>query len=140
MILFILIVFSFIFLSIIFLFSNIDINLKYLIIVVILDLFTDLLKAYLKKKMNRSKCIQEIFKKISYFIVIGVSLIIENVLGMKNVLRTLVTYSFLLSEIISILENCTEMGIRLPKILISSLEVFRKKINDSEEKNIKKKK
>ena len=90
--------------------------------------------------MNRSKCIQEIFKKISYFIVIGVSLIIENVLGMKNVLRTLVTYSFLLSEIISILENCTEMGIRLPKILISSLEVFRKKINDSEEKNIKKKK
>jgi len=140
MIPFLLIVFGFIFIGMIFLFSNIGINLKYLIIVVILDLFADLLKAYLKKKMNHSKCIQEIFKKISYFIVIGVSFIIENILGMKNILRTFVIYSFLLSEMISILENCTEMGIRLPKILISSLEVFRKKITDSEEKNIKKKK
>ena len=139
MIPFILIVFGFISSSVIFLFSNIDMNLKYLIIVVILDFFTDLLKAYLRKKMNRKKCIQKIFKKISYFVVIGVSFIIENILGMKNILRTLVTYSFLLTEILSILSNCTEMGIRLPKILISSLEVFRKKIADSEEKDVKKK-
>lgn len=123
-----------------FLFKTIDIHLKYLISLVILDFFTGLFKAYLKKKTNRSISAKGIFKKISYFVVIWVSVIIDHTLNMKEVLRNIVIYSFLLSEMISILKNCTEMGIRLPKILISSLEIFQKKMNHSTEEKIKKKK
>lgn len=111
-----------------------DIHLKYLISLVILDFFTGILKSYLKKKTNSSISVKGIFKKISYFVVIWVSVIIDHTLNMKEVLRNIVIYSFLLSEMISILKNCTEMGIRLPKILISSLETLQKKINRSEEK------
>jgi len=124
--------------SVIFFLGDIDIHLKYLISVVILDYFTGLLKAFLKKKINSSISIKGIFKKISYFVVVGVSVMIGNILNMKDALRNLVIYSFLLSEIISILENCTEMGIRLPKLLISSLEVFQKKINKMDDESIKK--
>lgn len=120
--------------SIIFLFGTMDIHLKYLISLVILDFFTGILKSYLKKKTNSSISVKGIFKKISYFVVIWVSVIIDHTLNMKEVLRNIVIYSFLLSEMISILKNCTEMGIRLPKILISSLETLQKKINRSEEK------
>ena len=52
---------------------------------------------------------------------------------MKEILRNLVIYSLVFGEIISILGNCKEMGIKLPKILISSLEIWEKKIRHSEE-------
>ena len=116
----------------VFLFGDIDMNLKYLLSVVVLDFLTGLLKAHLKKKINSSISIKGIFKKISYFVIVSVSVIIGNILNLGEILRNLVIYSLVFSEIISILENCTEMGIKLPKILISSLEIFQKEMDDSE--------
>lgn len=49
--------------TIVFLFGEIDSNLKYLIAVVILDYITGLCRAIIKKKVNSSIGIKGIFKK-----------------------------------------------------------------------------
>ena len=48
----------------------------------------------------------------------------------------IVIYSLVFNEIVSILENCTEMGIKLPKLLISSLEIFSSKIDEYNEMDL----
>lgn len=113
-----------------FLFKDVDANLKYLIIVVILDFITGIFKAFIQKKINSSIGIKGIFKKFCYFVVVAISIIVGNIINAGNILREIVTYSLIFNEIISILENCAEMGIKLPKALISSLEVLNSKIEN----------
>lgn len=120
----------------VFLFENIDINLKYLIIVVILDFISGIFKAFVKKKINSSIGVKGVLKKFSYFIVVAISKIIGNILNIGNLLLKIVIYSLVFNEIVSILENCTEMGIKLPKLLISSLEIFSSKIDEYNEMDL----
>lgn len=120
----------------VFLFENIDINLKYLIIVVILDFISGIFKAFVKKKINSSIGVKGVLKKFSYFIVVAISKIIGNILNIGNLLLRIVIYSLVFNEIVSILENCTEMGIKLPKLLISSLEIFSSKIDEYNEMDL----
>lgn len=114
----------------IFLFGDIDIHLKYLITVIILDFISGIFSSFIKKNINSSINFKGILKKVSYFIVIAISVIIGNILKIDTILRNIVIYSLIFNEIISILENCTEIGIKLPKVLISSLDVFKSKINN----------
>lgn len=120
----------------VFLFENIDINLKYLIIVVILDFISGIFKAFVKKKINSSIGVKGVLKKFSYFIVVAISKIIGDILNIGNLLLRIVIYSLVFNEIVSILENCTEMGIKLPKLLISSLEIFSSKIDEYNEMDL----
>lgn len=101
-----------------------------MIIVVILDFITGIFKAFVKKKINSSIGIKGIFKKFCYFVVVAISIIVGNIIKAGDILREIVTYSLIFNEIISILENCAEMGIKLPKALISSLEVLNSKIEN----------
>lgn len=111
-----------------FLFGDLDANLKYLIAVVILDYITGLCRAVTKKKVNSSIGIKGIFKKFCYFIIVALSVILGNILEIGYAIRNLTIYSLICNECISILENCVEMGIKLPKIIISALEIVDNKL------------
>jgi len=115
---------------IVFLFNDIDLRFKYLITVIILDIITGLFKAFIKKEINSSISFKGILKKFSYFIILTISVIIGNILGINNVLRNIVIYSLILNEIISILENFTAIGIKIPKALMTSLTVFSSQIEE----------
>lgn len=120
-----------------FMFKDLDVNIKYLIIVIILDFVTGIFKAFIKHKISSQINMKGILKKVSYFVIVAISIIIGNILKIGDTLKNIVVYSLILNEMISTLENCSEMGVKLPKILISSLEVFQKRINDENEKNLK---
>lgn len=115
---------------IVFLFNDIDLRFKYLITVIILDIITGLFKAFIKKEINSSISFKGILKKFSYFIILTISVIIGNILEINNVLRNIVIYSLILNEIISILENFTAIGIKIPKALMTSLAVFSNQIEE----------
>ena len=55
------------------------------------------------------------------------SVILDKMLNTNGGLRTLVITSFIFNEILSILENSSEMGIKIPKVIYNSLEKLKQK-------------
>ena len=121
--------------TIFFLIGNIDLNLKYLITVIFLDYITGLCRAILKKKLNSSVGLKGIFKKFCYFVIVAVAVILGNILDVGNSIRNLTIYSVIFNELISILENCSQLGIKLPDIILSSLAIFNEKNNKTDKKD-----
>lgn len=107
--------------------GGLDIALKSLLIMIIIDYLTGVLSAIYNKKVNSKIGFKGIIKKVSYLFIIALSVIIDNVLGQTGTIRTLVIYFFVANDGISILENVAEMGVPLPQKLIDTLEQLKKK-------------
>ena len=113
----------------IYLLGGIDIALKSLLIIICIDYLTGVLSAIYNKKLNSKIGFKGILKKFSYFCIIALSVIIDEVLGQTGVIRSLVIYFFVANDGISILENVGEMGIPLPQKLTEVLEQLKNKSN-----------
>lgn len=111
----------------IYLLGGLDIALKSLLIIIVIDYVTGILSAIYNKKLNSKIGYKGIIKKFSYLFIIALSVIIDNVLGQTGTIRTLVIYFFVANDGLSILENVAEMNTPLPKKLIDVLEQLRKK-------------
>ena len=99
-----------------------DIALQTLIVVIVLDYITGLCKAIHNKKLNSEIGLKGIVKKVGYFIVVAVAVILDRTAGNTGAIRTLVIYFFVANEGISILENWGGMGLPLPQKLTETLE------------------
>ena len=99
-----------------------DIALQVLVTVVILDYITGVCKAISDKKVNSTVGLKGIVKKLGYFIIVAVSVILDKITGNTGAIRTLVIYFFVANEGISILENWGGMGLPLPKKIFDVLE------------------
>lgn len=111
----------------IYLLGGLDIALKSLLIIIVIDYVTGILSAIYNKKLNSKIGFKGIIKKFSYLFIIALSVIIDNILGKTGTIRTLVIYFFVANDGLSILENVAEMNIPLPKKLIDVLEQLKKK-------------
>lgn len=110
-----------------FLFGNFDFLLKALLVLMIIDYITGLCKAFIQKKVNSSVGGEGIIKKVVYLSMVTVSVIIDQLLVSNGNIRLIVITTFIINEILSILENSSEMGIKVPKILNDALEKIAKK-------------
>ena len=99
-----------------------DIALQLLITVVVLDYITGVLKAIYNKKVNSTISFKGIVKKIGYFILVALAVLLDNITGGTGAIRTLVIYFFVANEGISIVENWGAMGLPLPQKVIDTLE------------------
>lgn len=99
-----------------------DIALQLLITVVVLDYITGVLKAIYNKKVNSTISFKGIVKKIGYFILVALAVLLDNITGGTGAIRTLVIYFFVANEGISIVENWGGMGLPLPQKVIDTLE------------------
>ena len=113
--------------TIIYLLGGLDIALKSLFIVIIIDYITGILSAIYNKKLNSKIGYKGIVKKISYLFIVALSVIIDNILGQDGTIRTLVIYFLVANDGLSILENVSEMNIPLPEKLVETLEQLKKK-------------
>lgn len=110
---------------IVFLFGNIDNNLKYLVSLIVIDFFTGLLSSFITK--NNSIRPKVIINKVSYFAIISVTVILENMLKLENSIRTFVIYYFIYKEMKYILKNCKKLGeTDVTSVLINILEMSKK--------------
>lgn len=110
----------------IYLLGGLDIALKSLLIVIVIDYVTGILSAIYNKQINSKVGFKGILKKFSYLLIIALSVIIDNILGQSGTVRTLVIYFFVANDGISILENVAEMNIPLPPKLLETLEQLKK--------------
>ena len=113
--------------TIVYLLGGVDIALKSLIIVMIIDYITGFISAFYNKKLNSKVGLKGILKKCCYLCVVALSVVIDNLTGQSGVVRTLVIYFFVANDGLSIIENLAEMNIKLPKKLIESLEQLRER-------------
>lgn len=107
--------------SFLYLFGNFDLLLKTIITLFFLDYITGVCKAFIQKKVNSSIGAKGIIKKVAYLCIITVSVLLDLILNTGGQLRALVITSFIFNEIFSILENCSDIGIKIPSVLYNSL-------------------
>lgn len=111
----------------VYVFGGLDIALQSLLVLMFIDYITGVLSAYYNKKLSSKVGIKGILKKVSYLCIIALSVVIDKLTGQSGVIRTLVIYFFVGNEGLSILENISQMGVKLPKKLLESLEQLTKK-------------
>lgn len=120
-------IFSVILTTIIYLLGGLDIALKSLLIVMIIDYLTGVASAIYNKKLSSTIGFKGIIKKFCYLLIVALSVVIDNLTGQSGVIRTLVIYFLVSNDGISIIENMAELNIKLPSKLIEVLEQLKKK-------------
>lgn len=115
----------------------------------ILDYVTGVVKARVKKVENSNKGIIGIVKKVCYWILIVVAFLISYLLmelGSKlNINLDFIIFfgwftlaCLIINEARSIIENLTEIGIKVPKFLKSGLKVYQEILNETIDNEINK--
>lgn len=113
--------------TIIYLLGGMDIALKSLIVIMMIDYITGVASAIYNKKLSSKIGFKGIIKKFCYLLVVALSVVIDNLISQNGVIRTLVIYFFVANDGLSIIENMAQMDIKLPKKLVDSLEQIKGK-------------
>lgn len=88
-----------------------------LLVFMICDYLTGVMKAIIKKKVSSEIGFKGIFKKILILFLVGIAVRLDIILNLDDALRYLVIGFYIANEGISILENAGEMGLPFPKKL-----------------------
>ena len=108
--------------TVVYFLGGLDIALKTLLILIVLDYLTGLCKAIVNKQLNSTVGIKGIIKKIGYLIIVALAVVLDRITGDTGAIRTLVIYFFVANEGISIVENWGSIGLPLPKKITEVLE------------------
>lgn len=117
---------SFILSTIIYLLGGIDVALQCLLIAIVLDYISGIIKAFMKKELSSRIGFNGIVKKIGLLLLVMVSVLVDKVTGDTGAIRTLVIYYFVANEGLSIIENLSIAGVPIPQGLKKALKALRK--------------
>lgn len=98
-----------------------DLLLKSIVILMVLDYVTGLLKSIYNKKLSSEVGFKGIIKKIIIFIVIATTYVIQCIIGDEIPLREITIIFFIANEGISLVENAGEfipIPVKLKEVLI----------------------
>lgn len=112
--------------SAIYLLGGLDVALSCLLIAIILDYVSGLVKAYITKQLSSKIGIKGIIKKVSVLLVVMLAVLIDRVTGETGAIRTLVIYYFVANEGLSIIENLSQSGVPIPQNIKKALKVMKK--------------
>lgn len=110
----------------IYLLGGLDIALKSLLIVIVIDYVTGLLKANKKKNLSSKVGLKGIKKKIGILCLVALSVVIDNLTGESGLIRNLVIYYLVANEGLSIIENLAEMNVIIPDVIKERLEQLKR--------------
>lgn len=111
----------------VFLFGGFDIALQSLLVFIVLDYITGLMKSYKSKKLNSKTGLKGIFKKMGILCMVAVGCVLDHLAGNTGLVRSMVIYYLVANEGLSIIENLAEMNIIIPEFLRDKLEQLKDK-------------
>lgn len=103
-----------------------DVAIQCLIVAIIIDYISGLIKAYNTKTLSSSIGFRGILKKVGILLIVMLAVLVDRVTIDNGSIRTLVIYYFVANEGLSILENLAEAGLPVPKTLKNALKVIKK--------------
>ena len=104
---------------------------KALVLLMLIDYITGIIKALSKKELSSKIGFSGILKKVGILSLVFVSVICESYLGILAA-REITVMFFAINEGVSILENVAELGIPVPEKLKSALLQIRDSDNDND--------
>lgn len=111
----------------IYLIGGIDVAFKSLCIIIVIDYITGIISAIKSKKLNSKVGFWGIVKKLLYFAMVVLGVILDRIMGSNGTIRTLILYFLIANDGLSILENLAKIGIPIPKKLLDILEQLKEK-------------
>ena len=112
--------------GLIYLLGGLDIALTCLLIAIILDYVSGMLKAFITKQVSSKIGFKGILKKVSVLLVVMLAVLIDRVTGETGAIRTLVVYYFVANEGLSVLENLGQAGVPIPQSIKKALKALKK--------------
>ena len=113
----------------VYLFGGFDVALNCLLIAIVLDYLTGVIKAYVKKELSSEVGLKGILKKVGVLIVVMLGVLVDRITGETGAVRTLVIYYFVANEGLSIIENLGAAGVPIPAKLKKALKALKKESN-----------
>lgn len=111
----------------IYLLGGIDIALQCLLIAIVLDYVSGIIKAFITKQLSSKIGFKGIIKKVGLLLIVMLGVLVDRVTGDTGAIRTLVIYYFVANEGLSIIENLSLAGVPIPKGLKKALKALREK-------------
>jgi toxin secretion/phage lysis holin len=98
-----------------------------LVIFVVFDYATGVMKSIVEKKLSSEVGARGIFKKVIIFFLVGIAHIIDSrLIGTGSAIRTAVVFFYISNEGISIIENAAILGVPIPQKLKNVLAQLNK--------------
>lgn len=120
------------------LFGGWDLALGVLIVFMVIDYLTGLLRGYITQKLSSDVGLRGIARKSVILIVLIVAVLLDRLInGGQWIFRTLIAYFYIANEGISILENCAAIGLPIPTKIREALEQLKDGNKKSNEGDVK---
>ncbi|WP_315073878.1 phage holin family protein [uncultured Clostridium sp.] len=108
------------------LFGTWDTPICILVLFMVLDYGTGVIRGYINKKLSSDVGLKGIARKAIIFIVLIVAVALDRLLNTGTWLfRSLICYFYIANEGLSLLENCASLGVPIPNKILESLEQLR---------------
>lgn len=113
--------------------GGLDLALETLLVIIVIDYLTGVLKAIHNKKLDSKIGARGIIKKIGYLCIVALAFLLDRIIGDSGMIRNVTIYFFVANEGISILENWAGLGLKTPNVLLDVLNQIKNK-NKGEDK------
>lgn len=99
-----------------------DIPLVVLVVFMVLDQLTGVIRGYVNKELSSDVGLKGIARKCVILIILIVAVMLDRLLNIGSwMFRTMVAYFYIANEGISLLENCASLGAPIPEKLKHAL-------------------
>lgn len=116
------------------LFGAWDIPIIFLIIVMVLDYVTGVLKAKINKELSSDIGLKGIARKFLILAIVMIAVLLDRLLNTGTwVFRSLACYFYIANEALSILENAITLGLKVPDNLKNALIQLQEGNKENEE-------
>lgn len=112
--------------GLIYLFGGFDVALQCLLLAIVLDYCSGIIKAFHTKTLSSQIGFRGLLKKVGYLLIVMLAVLIDRVTGNSGAIRTLVIYYFVANEGLSIIENLSVTNIPIPKVIKKALKTLKK--------------
>lgn len=120
--------------GILYLLGGWDVALACLIVAIILDYISGIIKAYVNKDLSSKIGFKGLLKKVGVLLIVMLAVLVDTITGETGAIRTLVIYYFVANEGLSILENLALAGVPIPESIKNALKVLKDLGNDKKTK------
>ena len=110
----------------VYLLGGFDVAISCLLIAIVLDYISGIIKAYITKQLSSEIGLKGIIKKIAILLIVMLAVLIDRVTGESGAIRTLVIYYFVANEGLSIIENFAAAGVPIPAVIKNTLKALKK--------------
>lgn len=111
---------------IVYLLGGLDVAITCLLIAIVIDYISGIIKAYMTKQLSSEIGLKGIIKKVAMLLIVMLAVLIDRVTGESGAIRTLVIYYFVANEGLSIIENFAAAGVPIPTVIKNALKALKK--------------